>query len=209
MPQVPPHPSSPHSTPIQLGVQEHRPSWHASVSEQVPQTSPQTVPQLHPKLLHVSVQSLSDAHCPSALQTSSTKQAPQVPPHPSSPQVLPAHSGVQAAAPSSAGVSWPHLGLHRGRVVDLRPLKPRRCSRRLHILGPALRRSLASVEVLPLSHALGVRLSEIIMRRKASHYVSPQCSVVGRAYPGWRGPTSEPACLSIEARRRLSPALVS
>eukprot|EP01087_Luapelamoeba_hula_P010388 TRINITY_DN2750_c0_g1_i2.p3 TRINITY_DN2750_c0_g1~~TRINITY_DN2750_c0_g1_i2.p3 ORF type:complete len:127 (-),score=6.88 TRINITY_DN2750_c0_g1_i2:369-749(-) len=90
VPHVPPHPSLPHSRPLQFGVQLQL------AEESQPWSRPQTphVPP-HPSSPHVLfLQSGMHKHCPVLSQISwlPWRQKPQAFPHPSSPHCLPVQS---------------------------------------------------------------------------------------------------------------------
>src|SRR5262249_26980563 len=103
LPQEPPQPSSPHSRPLQSGVQlqtgsrSQTPWWHRSAQQSPPSTQssshgpfasettfPQRPTQESPATHWVSKHTAPESH------------SPQLPPQPSSPQT-PGQSGVQGA----------------------------------------------------------------------------------------------------------------
>jgi len=104
-PQLPPHPSSPHTRPAQLGVQVHVPPTQEPVGH-VPQLPPHpSSPQARP------TQSGVQVHVPPTHEP--VGHVPHVPPQPSVPHSIPTQDGVHpasvrpASSPASVGVGPP------------------------------------------------------------------------------------------------------
>ncbi len=89
-PQASPHPSFPHTLPVQFGTQTQASLLHVDPAGQAPQEPPQPLaPHAFP------LQSGTHVQTPPT-QFSPAGQVPQLPPQPLSPQFFPAQFGVQS-----------------------------------------------------------------------------------------------------------------